>query len=194
VLSRHVRTLLASLVVLAGVLGLAARAYAAPGPYFPPNPSPQYAEPGLLAMGDFPVPGLYLGFGEPGSGTEDVECELKVSDDFGAPEGFPADPVASPPSGMNGELDSYLQWGVKSYDPDNLFVGIATATYGIFCKNPDSGEIVGHTYTLALYVGVPIPAAGGDTGWHLRLAAATMTAGVGLVAVSALSRRRRLAV
>lgn len=176
--------------MLAGVLGVAARAHAAAGPYFPPNPAPQYVEPGLMAMGQFPVPGLYLGFGESGSGMGDTECELKVSDEFGAPEGFPADPVASPPSGVNGELDSYLEWGVKSYDPDNLFVGIATTTYGIFCKNPGSGDIVGHTYTLALYVGVPIPLAGGDTGWQLRIAAATMAAGLGLLA---LSHRRRLA-
>lgn len=182
------RTMMVALVVMGSVLGIAAPAHAVAGPYFPPNPPPQYADPALLASGKFPVPGLYLGFGEPGSGRGDTECEIKASDGIGV-DGFPADPVGEPPSGMNGELDSYLGWGVKSLDPDNLFVGIATSTYGIFCKNPDTLEIVGRTYTLVLYVGVPLPATGAHSTRQVGVAAGLAVLGAGLVMVS---RRRRL--
>ena len=181
------RTLVVALVVAGSVLGVISPAHAAPGPYFPPNPPPQYVDPALVAMGQFPVPGLYLGFGEPGSGREGVECELKLSDSIGVP-GFPADPIGEPPSRLNGELDATLGWGVKSQDPDNLFVGIATTTYQISCKNPDTLEDVGVTYTLVLYVGVPLPATGADNTLQVGVAAGIAVLGVGLVMVS---RRRR---
>ena len=176
------RTMMVALVVAGTVLGITSPAHAA-GPYFPANPPPQYVEPGPDQFGTFPLPGLYLGFTEPGQ-PPNPTGEIFTSDDI--PDDI-ADPAMSPPK-ANGELDSYIEFGVKTHDPENPFVGIATALVTL-CATRAPLEPVCFTYTFLLYVGVPLPAAGIDNTMQVGVAAGLAVLGVGLVM---LSRRRRL--
>lgn len=173
-----------AVVVVGGVIGAVSPALAA-GPYFPPNPPPQYVEPGNDHFGTFPLPGLYLGFSEPGQ-PEGVEREIKVVDDVPAAI---AEPVLSPPM-ADGQPNSMMEFGVKNLDLDNPFVGIATALVTLCVKpSPSTTPPVCHTYTLVLYVGVPLPAMGAETGPLMATGAAALLLGGGLMVVS---RRRRL--
>ncbi|HNJ98367.1 MAG TPA: LPXTG cell wall anchor domain-containing protein [Ilumatobacteraceae bacterium] len=157
----------------------------ATGPYFPPNPPPMYVEPGDGHFALFPLPGLYLGFSEPGQ-PESVEREIKVTDDL--PDDV-ADPVMGPPK-ADGQPDSTMEFGLKNVDPDNPFVGIATAFVTLCVKpSPSTDPPVCHTYSLVLYVGVPIPDTGADTGRLVAAGAAAVLLGGGLMVIS---RRRRL--
>lgn len=176
------RSAIIAAAVLTVLLGQGAAAFAS-GPYFPPNPPPQYVEPGSGEYGHFPLPGLYLGFSEPGQ-PPTVERRIKVVDDI--PESIGSS-VLSPPL-ADGQPDAYLDAWVKDLDPDHPFAGIATITVTL-CVKAMGIEEVCHPYTLKLYVGVPIPDTGAATDVLVKVSATVLLLGGGLV-VLARPRRR----
>lgn len=180
-------SVLVGVLVLSALLATATTANA-DGPYFPPNPAPQYVEPGLVQFAYFPVPGLYLGITSPGQ-PPNPEAEIKVTVDGLPPT---SDPVVEPPK-TDGSLDATLGAAVKDKDPSNPFIGVATFHIRLCVYNPAGHVLVGcHTYDLLLYVGVPIPDTGADSMSLAAAGAAALLLGGGLIAIS--HRRRSVPI
>ena len=143
--------------------------------YFPPNPAP-VAVPAAVEgedenMGCFAVPGLLM---------TDSELEIMVDHEFQGEGADTAQPVAEPPH-VTGTAESTLCVGVKGD-----FTGVAT--FLVTLKSGSSG--VSHTWTLQLYVGVPLPQVGSSPAGPAALGGALLLAGLALVTVA---RRRSLA-
>lgn len=133
--------------------------------YLPPNPDPIGVQPG--EEGCFPVPGLLMA----------TPAEIKVD----IPPDATFTPVASPPT-LDGSADAEFCVMVKDKD----FTGLATFFYSL----RGAGTPEYHTWTLQLYVGVPvpaIPATGSHTDQLAFVASVLLMAGV---ALSVVSRRR----
>lgn len=147
---------------------------ASPDVVFPPAAVPTQIALEQGGEGSFTIPGLYW--------PRYSECEVRVDT---APE---IDRFATEPPNTRG-LPIHVS---MTREPD--FVGKVVVTYALACTPPE-GERSQHTYTIELYVGIPIPppalAATGQEGSAAApvgiAAALVATAGAVLLA----ARRRR---
>ena len=188
--------LIAVVAVLVGFIAPAGKASAA-GPYYPPDPPPQYVESGSGVLAHFPVPGLYMGPTSPGLPPTPTLDFNKLTLDPDLP-GL-SDPLLGMPT-VTGEPDAFFSAGIKDHvgkDGFHPFVGIVTFHPEICTYDPSNGNalIECHTFNLVLYVGVPLPAEPAPTGVAtdvlLPVSAGALLLGGGLVVLA--SPRRRLA-
>lgn len=154
--------------------GLAAYLGVSPVLVFPPAVPTQVAiDQG--GEGSFTIPGLYW--------PQYSECEVRVDT---APE---IDRFATEPPNKAG-LPIHVS---MTREPD--FVGKVVLTYALACT-PPGGERSQHTYTIELYVGIPIPvtalaATGSDAPGLAPMVWSAIAAGMLGAGALAASRRRR---